>query len=119
MTLAAFQQVPVLASWFPYILSICIILFAFSTMISWCYYGERAWGYLFGLRSVILFRLFFVFCVFVGAVVTLGTVILFADAMLLSMASAQHPRRRVTGTDGQAKAQDLLGKIPQRRPGAR
>ena len=86
VTLEAFEQVPALAGWFPYILSICIILFAFSTMISWCYYGERAWGYLFGLRSVIVFRLFFVFCVFVGAVVTLEQVIGFADAMLLSMA---------------------------------
>jgi AGCS family alanine or glycine:cation symporter len=86
VTLYAFQQVPALAGWFPYILSVCIILFAFSTMISWCYYGERAWGYLFGLRSVIVFRLAFVACVFVGAVASLGTVIAFADAMLLSMA---------------------------------
>ncbi|MEM6757658.1 MAG: alanine/glycine:cation symporter family protein [Planctomycetota bacterium] len=86
VTLYAFQQVPALASWFPYILSVCIVLFAFSTMISWCYYGERAWGYLFGLGSVLVFRIAFVLCVFVGAVVSLSTVIAFADAMLLSMA---------------------------------
>ncbi|MEM1444869.1 MAG: alanine/glycine:cation symporter family protein [Planctomycetota bacterium] len=86
VTLAAFSQVDALAGWFPYILSVCIVLFAFSTMIAWCYYGERAWGYLFGLESVFVFRLAFVACVFVGAVASLSTVIAFADAMLLSMA---------------------------------
>lgn len=86
VTLYAFKQVPALSGWFPYVLAVSIILFAFSTMISWCYYGERAWGYLFGLKTVIVFRLVFVGCVFVGAVASLGTVIDFADAMLLSMA---------------------------------
>ena len=37
-------------------------------MIAWCYYGERAWGYLFGIKSVIVFRLIFVVFVFIGAV---------------------------------------------------
>src|SRR5690606_30327597 len=35
-------------SWFPYVLAIAVFLFAFSTMISWSYYGMRAWTYLFG-----------------------------------------------------------------------
>ena len=85
ITLHAFEQTRV-AAWFPWVLSISIVLFAFSTMISWCYYGERAWGYLLGLKSVIVFRLIFVACVFVGAVASLGPVIDFADAMLLTMA---------------------------------
>ncbi len=85
ITLFAFEQTR-LGSWFPYVLSVSIILFAFSTMISWCYYGERAYGYLFGLKSVIIFRLVFVVCVFVGAVASLGPVLNFADLMLLSMA---------------------------------
>ncbi len=86
VTLTAFQQVPMLSGFFPEILAICIILFAFSTMLSWCYYGERAWGYLFGIKSVLGFRLIFVFFVFVGSVASLGAVIDFADVMLLSMA---------------------------------
>jgi AGCS family alanine or glycine:cation symporter len=86
VTLYAFQQVPALKSFFPYILSICIVLFAFSTMLSWCYYGERAWGYLFGLKTVIIFRIVFVIFVFVGTIISLGAVVDFADAMLLSMA---------------------------------
>ncbi|MEM9347097.1 MAG: alanine/glycine:cation symporter family protein [Planctomycetota bacterium] len=85
ITLYAFEQTRV-AAWFPWVLSVSIVLFAFSTMISWCYYGERAWGYLIGLKSVIVFRLIFVACVFVGAVASLGPVIDFADAMLLTMA---------------------------------
>ena len=87
VTLHAFEQKQILADLkFPWILAISIILFAFSTMISWCYYGERAWGYLFGLKSVIIFRLAFVVCVFIGAVASLGSVIDSADAMLLSCA---------------------------------
>ncbi|MFK7788895.1 MAG: alanine/glycine:cation symporter family protein [Phycisphaeraceae bacterium] len=85
ITLFAFEQTRV-GAWFPYVLSVSIVLFAFSTMISWCYYGERAWGYLIGLKSVVIFRLIFVACVFVGAVASLGPVIDFADAMLLTMA---------------------------------
>ncbi|MBX2852637.1 MAG: alanine:cation symporter family protein [Phycisphaeraceae bacterium] len=85
ITLFAFEQTRV-GAWFPWVLSVSIVLFAFSTMISWCYYGERAWGYLIGLKSVIVFRLIFVACVFVGAVASLGPVIDFADAMLLTMA---------------------------------
>lgn len=86
VTLHAFQQVDVLASWFPSILAICIVLFAFSTMISWCYYGERAWGYLFGIKSVLIFRIIFVIFVFIGSVVGLKAVLDFSDIMLLSMA---------------------------------
>ena len=41
-----------------YVLAIVICLFAYSTMISWEYYGERAWEYLFGTGSMIIFRLF-------------------------------------------------------------
>ena len=85
VTLAAFESRPIMQTLqFPKILTVSIMLFAFSTMISWCYYGERAWGYLFGIRSVVLFRLAFVVCVFVGSVASLGAVIDSADAMLLS-----------------------------------
>lgn len=86
VTLYAFKQVDFLASWFPYILAVCIVLFAFSTMISWCYYGERAWGYLFDIKTVFIFRIIFVIFVFIGSVASLGAVIDFSDAVLLSMA---------------------------------
>jgi AGCS family alanine or glycine:cation symporter len=55
-------------------------------MISWSYYGERAWTYLFGEQTMIVYRLMFVVCVFIGSVVNLGAVLDFADMMLFSMA---------------------------------
>jgi len=85
ITLLAFEKNALLSSWFPYVLSISIILFAFSTMIAWCYYGERAAGYLLGEWSIVPYRILFVICVFVGAVASLESVIDSADASLLSM----------------------------------
>jgi alanine or glycine:cation symporter, AGCS family len=78
----------------PKILTVCIVLFAFSTMISWCYYGERGWIYLVdrfvgdgkGLDTLICFRIVFVICVFLGFIFKTDEVINFSDAMILSMA---------------------------------
>ncbi|WP_339636865.1 alanine/glycine:cation symporter family protein [uncultured Sulfitobacter sp.] len=75
-------------SWFPVLLMIAVVLFAFSTMISWSYYGLKAWTYLFGEGAVkeLIFKI--IFCVFIviGAAASLGPVIDFSDAMLFSMA---------------------------------
>lgn len=90
MTSQAFASV---ISWFPYVLSVCVVLFAYSTMISWCYYGERGWIYLLdhfgegtGLRSVVVFRVLFVLAAWFGAVTKLGPVLDFSDLMILCMA---------------------------------
>ncbi len=73
-------------SWFPFVLGLAVLLFAFSTMISWSYYGERCWTQLFGDRSSIVYKLLFLICVFLGAIITATTVLEFSDLMLLSMA---------------------------------
>ncbi len=83
MTAAAFGAIIPGAQ---YVLAIVVCLFAYSTMISWEYYGERAWEYLFGTSSLVVFRLIFVFFVFIGAVTQLDNVIAFSDLMILSMA---------------------------------
>ena len=83
LTALAFSSV---ISWFPIILAIAVALFAFSTMISWSYYGEKAWAYMFGDGTVIVYKAIFVICVFIGAVVNLGAVLDFSDMMLLAMA---------------------------------
>ncbi len=83
LTAAAFSSV---IGWFPIILAIAVVLFAFSTMISWSYYGEKAWGYLFGESSILVYQAIFVACVFIGSVVNLGAVLDFSDMMLLAMA---------------------------------
>jgi len=74
--------------WFPYVLAIAVILFAFSTMISWSYYGLKAWTYLFGegQTTELVFKI--IFCVFVviGAAANLGPVIDFSDAAIFAMA---------------------------------
>lgn len=83
LTSAAFGSV---FSWFPYILALSVVLFAFSTMISWSYYGVKAWTYLFGEETAQIFRI--IFCVFVviGAAMNLSAVIDFADASIFAMA---------------------------------
>ncbi len=73
-------------SWFPIILSLAVFLFAFSTMISWSYYGERSWTYLFGEGSMQVYHIIYVICVFIGSVVNLGSILDFSDMMLLTMA---------------------------------
>ncbi|BFM39366.1 alanine/glycine:cation symporter family protein [Synechocystis sp. LKSZ1] len=72
--------------WFPYILAVVILLFAFSTTITWSYYGERCWAYLFGESSLVLYKVLFLAFIFLGAVVNLGAVVDFSDMMLLGMA---------------------------------
>ncbi len=75
-------------SWFPYVLTLAVVLFAYSTMISWSYYGERCWETLFGSSkvSVYTYKLLFVVAVFIGATAQLGTVLDFSDMMILCMA---------------------------------
>ncbi|MGH1478525.1 MAG: alanine/glycine:cation symporter family protein [Geminicoccales bacterium] len=77
-------------SGFGYVLALAALLFAFSTMLSWSYYGLKAWTYMFGEGQVkeIIFKL--IFCVFVviGASMNLGAVIDFSDAMIFAMAIA-------------------------------
>lgn len=74
-------------SWFPYILSVAVVLFAFSTMISWSYYGLKAWTYLFGESSIseLIFKLIFCLAVVVGSAMNLSSVIDFTDASLFAM----------------------------------
>jgi alanine or glycine:cation symporter, AGCS family len=75
-------------SWFPYVLAVAVILFAFSTMISWSYYGVKAWTYLFGegKRKEQAFNILFCVFVVIGAAMNLGSVIDFADAAVFAMA---------------------------------
>ena len=72
---------------FRYILTIAIILFAFSTMISWSYYGLQSWKYLFGRgkRADVVYKVLFLMFVVIGAAATLDAVIKFSDAMILAL----------------------------------
>lgn len=75
-------------SWFPYVLSVAVVLFAFSTMISWSYYGMKAWTYLFGEGKVteLIFKVIFCVAIVIGSAMNLKSVIDFTDASLFAMA---------------------------------
>ena len=84
MTASAFATV---FPWFPKILTLVAVLFAFSTMISWSYYGERSWIYLFGPNTILVYQLCFLAFTFGGVVFQNATVVLdFGDLMILGMA---------------------------------
>lgn len=69
------------------VLTVAIVLFAFSTMISWSYYGLQSWKYLFGRSAAadLSFKLLFCIFVVIGAAASLGSVLAFSDAMILAM----------------------------------
>lgn len=78
--------------WFPAVLAIAVILFAFSTMISWSYYGEQGVIYLFsGLGeaklkvAVLAYKLVFCFLVLVGSSSSLGNILDLSDSMVFAM----------------------------------
>ena len=84
LTTKAFGSV---ISWFPIVLAIAVFLFAFSTMISWSYYGMRAWSYLFGRskKTEVVYKVIFLLFVIIGASISLGAVLDFSDMMILAM----------------------------------
>ncbi len=73
--------------WFPYLLAVAVLLFAFSTMISWSYYGGKAWSYVFGesTHSAIIYKVIFCLFVIVGASVNREPIVSFSDGMLFAM----------------------------------
>ena len=83
LTSAAYGTV---ISWFPTVLSVSIFLFAFSTMISWSYYGERAWVYLFGSKFSIIYKLMFLSLSVIATVVSTGIMVDFSFMLMLAMA---------------------------------
>ncbi len=93
LTSAAYASV---FSWFPYVLLAAVTLFAFSTMISWSYYGMKGFDFLFGSLSQKLFgsrkfsnqffNLLFLVCIVIGTSSDLGPVMDFSDMMVLCMA---------------------------------
>merc|ERR1712039_1112448 len=68
---------------FRYLLSFIALLFAFSTMISWSYYGEQSCVYLFGVGSIQKYKMTFLFFTFLGCNISAGSVIAFSDMMIL------------------------------------
>jgi len=85
LTSAAFASV---FSFFPIILACVIILFAISTIISWAYYGQKAWEYIFGIgfKRTKAYQLMFCMFIVVGSAMNINSVVDFTDATMLAMA---------------------------------
>ena len=83
MTSAAFDSV---IPGFKWVLAIVVFLFSFSTMISWYYYGNKGWKYLFGDSGIPIYQVMYLSCTVLGAIASLGNVIDFSDMMILSCA---------------------------------
>ena len=87
LTSAAFASV---IPWFPYVLAVVIMLFAYSTMISWSYYGLEGFIYIFGAKrsSKLVFNSIFCIFIVIGCTTQLSAVLDFSDAMIFAMALA-------------------------------
>ena len=84
LTSRAFESV---LPWFPYVLAVAVVMFAFSTMISWSYYGMKATSYLFGDSPTAenVFKVVFVIFTVIGSAAALDAVINFSDSMIFLM----------------------------------
>ena len=84
LTSAAFKSV---IPWFPYVLTIAVVLFAVSTMISWSYYGLQSWKFLFGRSKAadLSYKLLFIAFIVIGSAASMQAVFSFSDAMILAM----------------------------------
>ena len=78
------------AEYIPYsnvFLTVAVVLFAVSTMISWSYYGLQSWKYLFGRGKVadLTYKLLFLLFVIIGAAASMNSIWAFSDAMIFAM----------------------------------
>lgn len=73
-------------SWFPYLFSIAVLLFAYSSLISWASHAERCWMWLFGDHSPILFRMMFLMFALLGSILNSTLILNIAVLMILGMA---------------------------------
>ena len=83
LTTLAFRQIPYIGS---FILVIGIITFAYSTILGWCYYGERCVEYLFGKKAFLPYRLLYIAMLIAGPLISLNLVWDLADALNALMA---------------------------------
>jgi AGCS family alanine or glycine:cation symporter len=83
LTAAAFASG---ADWLPQILALSVLLFAYSTMISWSYYGERCWTYVFGEPYSLVYRVMFVAFMVIASVTSASNLLDFSDLLILAMA---------------------------------
>tara|TARA_R110002050_G_scaffold102774_1_gene211607 strand:- start:46130 stop:47674 length:1545 start_codon:yes stop_codon:yes gene_type:complete len=100
-------------SWFPMVLAVAVFLFAFSTMISWSYYGLKSWTYLFGNKPIIgnIYKVIFLVFVVIGSSTTMGAVLSFSDMMILAMAFPNIIGLLIMSTEVKLDMQEYMRKV--------
>ncbi len=85
LTSSAFESI---FPWFKYVLSVIVILFALTTLISWAYYGQKAWNYIVGegKKRTLFYQIIFLCFTVIGSVMNVKTIIDLTDSMMLGMA---------------------------------
>ena len=113
LTSSAFASV---IPWFPSVLAVVVMLFAYSTMISWSYYGLEGFVYMFGSkqRTKRIFNAVFCLFVVVGCTVQLDTVLDFSDAMIFAMALANMLALYLLGPDVKRELDAYWAKLKTR-----
>ena len=113
LTSSAFASV---IPWFPSVLALVVMLFAYSTMISWSYYGLEGFVYMFGSKSGTKRIYNMVFCLFVvvGCTVQLDAVLDFSDAMIFAMALANMLALYLLGPTVKRELDDYWAKLKTR-----
>ena len=82
LTAVAFAQV---IDWFPIVLALAVVCFAFSTVIATSYYAESSWKYLWGEKTTIVYKCLLLLAVFLGAIINANAVVNFSDSLFLVM----------------------------------
>ena len=67
-------------SWFHPVLTVVVILFAYTTMLAWAYYGQLGWTYLFGERSAIIYQIIYCGAIVIGCMIQATTILTLADS---------------------------------------
>ncbi len=83
--LIAARAFSTVSQWFTLLLTLNVLVFAYSTTIAWSYYGEIAWSYLFGRRRLRAYHLLFCSATFLGGVLHFGVVLDLSDLLILGM----------------------------------
>ena len=79
------QALAQVSSFFPYVLSVSVFLFAFSTIISWCYYGQQCFAFVFGESYTLIYKIMALVIIFLATLAHSTVIMDFCDLLILSM----------------------------------
>ena len=98
--------------WFPYLLTVAVILFAYSTIISWSYYGERCFVHLFSEKYSMVYKVLLLIVIFIGSITTATNVLNFGDLMILGMGIPNVLGVLLLSSKVRQSLRDYLKKVP-------